>query len=110
MDLLYEILLEIYLEFWTILVPEHKFKKWQETLLKITCIVVSLIILALIGAGICILVETSMRTLGIILLAVGCVLFFTQIVLFIIVLTHQIKKEKAEKTLPSSDNDSLLNN
>jgi len=34
-------------------------------------------------------------------LAVGCVLLLTQVILFIIVLVHQIKKEQAEKTSPT---------
>ncbi len=106
MELLYEIFFEIYLGFWTILVPERKFKKWQETLLKLACILVSLIIFALIFAGICLLCETPMKTAGIILLVIGCVLLVTQITLFIIVLVHQIKKEKAEKNLPLQNKDS----
>jgi len=110
MELLYEILFEIYLGFWTILVPDRKFKKWQESLLKISCILVSLIIFALIFAGICVLTETDLKALGIALLTVGSVLLIAQVVLFIIVLVHQIKKERAEKQLPPPDKDSLLNN
>ncbi len=106
MELLYEILFEIYLEFWSILVPEHKFKKWQEALLKVSCVLVSLLILALIIAGICLLTETSLTVAGIALLTVGCVLLVTQIVLFIIVLIRQIKKERAEKELYLQDKDS----
>ncbi len=101
MEVLFEILFEIYLELWTIFVPEHKFKKWQEYLLKISCILASLIIFALIVAGVCLLTETNLKAVGITLLTVGCVLLIIQVILFIIVLVHQIKKERAEKTSPT---------
>lgn len=99
MEVLFEILFGLYLEFWTLLVPEHKFKKWQESLLNLACIFVSLIISALIVAGICLITETDMPTTGIALLVVGGLLLTAQVVLFIIVLVKQIKKERAEKRL-----------
>lgn len=105
MELLLEIVLEVYLGLVEIIMPEHKFKKWQETLLKIVYVVVSLLIIALIIAGICLLVESPMRTLGIALLVVGCVLLATQITLCVVVLIHQIKKDKAETHLPLSNID-----
>lgn len=100
MEFLLELFLEVYLGFAEVLVPEHKLKKWQAVLLQVACVIVSLLILALIIAGIGLLTGTPKRTLGIVLLVVGCVLFVTQITLYVISFRKQLKKEKAEKQLP----------
>lgn len=97
MDFLFEFLFQFYLEIGEILIPDRKFKKWQETLLKVAGILVSLVILGCIVAGVCVLLETSSRISGIVLLSVGCALLAIQIALFVIALVHQIKKEKRRK-------------
>ena len=98
MEIIFEFLFQIYFEIGEILIPDHKFKKWQEKLLKLFGILVSLAIVALIIAGGCILNETPKSVTGIVLLSIGCILLFVQIVLFIVVIVHQIKKEKRGKT------------
>ncbi len=97
MEFLAEIFLEIYFELAEILLPEKKFKKWQETLLKISGILVSLIIIGCLFAGISLIVDNVNGTVGIVLTAVGGVLFGVQMTLFFVVLAHQIKAEKAAK-------------
>lgn len=99
MEIFLEIMCEIYLEFALILVPEHKFKKWQEILLKILSVSVTLGVLICFIAGISILIDANktLYTTGIILTIVGGFLTFIQIILFIIVLKKQLKKEKSKK-------------
>lgn len=99
MELLLQILFEVYLNIGEILVPEKKFKKWQESLLKVTCILVSCIILAFIGFGIAMLVEgvSRLRVTAIVFLCVGSVLLAAQIALIIIVIVHETKKYKEAK-------------
>ncbi len=98
MEIILELVCEIYLELATILVPEHKFKKWQEILLKILSVTVTLGILICLGVGISFLIDkNSSFTTGIILTVVGGTFALIQIVLFVIVIKKQIKIEKAKK-------------
>lgn len=99
MELLLEILIELYLNIAEILVPEKKFKKWQESLLKVACVLVSCIILGFMAAGIDFLVEgiERLRVTAIVLLSVGAVLLAVQIALIVIVVVHDVKKYKAKK-------------
>lgn len=96
MDFFVEILFETYLSLAEILIPEHKFKKWQETLLKLAGIVVSLIIFFCLAFGISLIIEDG-GIAGIILTSVGGVLLIIQTVIFITVLVHEIKTEKLKK-------------
>ena len=96
MEVLFEILLEIYLGLAEIIVPDHKFKKWQEVLLKLASILVALAVLVCIAVGIAMLVEGS-NTVGIALTAVGGTLLVVQIVIAIFVLVHDYKKNKEQK-------------
>ncbi len=102
MDLLVEILMDIYLSLVEVLVPEKRFKKWQEVLLKVAGVLVSLTIVALILVGISFIYETEQRMLGIILLSIGGVLLTIQIALCVFVLVKQAKAEKA-KNAPKFD-------
>lgn len=99
MDIFFEILVEVYLSVFEILVPEKKFKKWQETLLKLLCILVCLVVLGCLAAGIALLVEglEHLRVTGIALVCVGSVLLALQIALVITVIVNDVKKQKAEK-------------
>lgn len=97
MEFLIGIIFETYIGIGEILVPEYKSKKWRETLLKIVCLSVSLLILACIGAGICLLFDASMKTLGIIFLSTGCALLALQIILYVIVIVNKAKKENRER-------------
>ncbi|MCM1404700.1 MAG: hypothetical protein NC133_04370 [Prevotella sp.] len=98
MEILLEILFGLYLEIGEILIPEHKFKPWQEVLLRLAGIFVSLAILGLIIGGVCLLEDTTTRTTGVILLAVGGGLLAAQIALMVVVVTHQIKAAKRKQT------------
>ncbi len=99
MDFLLQILFEVYLNIGEIFVPEKKFKKWQESLLKVVCVIVSCIIIAFIGVGIAFLVEgvKRLRTMAIVFLCVGSTSLAIQIALIIIMLVHESKKYKEEK-------------
>ena len=98
MDILLEIILEIYLNLFEIIIPDHKFKKWQETLLKLACALVSVIILTGIIGGSFILADGGNKILGIVFLSVGSVLLVAQVVLFSISLKYQIKKDKQKNS------------
>ena len=95
MEVLLEILMEAYLGLAEILVPDHKFKKWQEVLLKLGCILVSLAVIICLAVGIAMLVEGD-KTVGIALTAVGGGLLAIQIVIAIFVLVHDYKKNKEQ--------------
>lgn len=97
MDLLLEFLVEIYFSLVEIVVPEHKFKKWQEVVLKIAGILVSIAILGCLIAGISFIADSGNLTVGITLTAVGGGLLAMQLTIFIVVLVHQIKAEKQAK-------------
>ena len=105
-----EILMEIYLSLGEVLIPDHKFKKWQEVLLRLVCIFVSLIIFALIVAGIAFISGENSFT-GIILLVIGGGLLTVQIILCVIVLVKQAKLEKQKQaTKPSTDDEIVITN
>ncbi|MDE6060989.1 MAG: hypothetical protein K2G31_05935 [Clostridia bacterium] len=95
MELIFEILLEAYLGLAEIIVPDHKFKKWQEVLLKLSCILVSLAVIICLAVGIAMFVEGD-KTVGIALTAVGGSLLAIQIVIVIFVLVHEHKKSKEQ--------------
>ncbi len=98
MDFLMQLLFEVYLNIGEIFVPEKKFKRWQETLLKILCLVACCCIFGCLGAGIAILIEQeSARTIGIILTSVGSVLLAIQIALVVFAIVRDAKKQKPKK-------------
>lgn len=99
MEVLLQILFEVYLNIGEILVPEKKFKKWQESLLKVACILVGCIIMGFIAAGTAFLVDgvERLRLTAIVLLSVGAVLLSVQITLIVIALVHETKKYKEAK-------------
>ena len=103
MDFLVELFMEVYLGLAEILIPEHKLKKWQETLLKLAGVFVSLSILACFWAGICLLIDNINRALGIALIIIASVLLAIQLTVFVVVLVHQIKAEKRGKKALSAE-------
>lgn len=96
MELIAEIILEIYLGLAEIIVPDHKFKKWQEVLLKLLSTLVALAILICLAAGIALLVE-GQKTVGTVLTAIGGAFLGIQLIIIIIVLVHDYKKNKNNK-------------
>ena len=99
MELLGEILLELYLGIAEMIVPDHKFKKWQEKLLQFLSVFAGILILVLIVAGVVLMIETEQTALGIALLSIGCAMLVVQVVLFIILLVREIKAEKQKKQI-----------
>ncbi len=93
-----ELFLEVYLSIGEILVPEKKFKKWQENLLKVFCVIICVAILCCIGIGIAFLTEevTRLYNAGVVLVSVGAALLAVQIVLTVIAIVHGCKKKKSE--------------
>ena len=94
-EIVFEIIFEAYLGLAEIIVPDHKFKKWQEVLLKLASIFVALTVLVCLIAGIVLLVEGN-KTVGIALTAVGGGLLAIQIVIAVFVLVHEHKKNKEQ--------------
>lgn len=102
MDIIFEIILEFFAELYLgigeLIVPEHKFKKWQESLLKMLCAIISLAILVLLIGGIVLLTGEDKRLVaGIAMTATGGGLLLVHIALFLIILIRDIKKEKEKK-------------
>lgn len=99
MEIILQILFEVYLNIGEILVPEKKLKKWQESLLKVACILISCTILGFMAVGIALLVEgiARLRVTAIVLLSVGAVLLAVQITLIVIAVVHGTKKYKEAK-------------
>ena len=97
MDFLVEIILELYIGFFEMLIPDRELKKWQSILLRILSVIITVGILACIAVGIDYLIENRTNPIGIICTAVGCALFAIQTVIFIVVFIHQIKEEKRKK-------------
>lgn len=99
MDFLIQLFFELYLSIGEIFVPEKKFKRWQETLLKVACILVCCVIFAFIGVGIAFLVEgiARLRVMAIVFLSAGSVMLAVQIALVVVLLVHENKKYKQEK-------------
>lgn len=99
MDFLLQLFFELYLSIGEIFVPEKKFKKWQETLLKVACIIVCCVIFAFIGVGIAFLVEgiARLRVMAIVFLSAGSVMLAVQIALVVVMLVHESKKYKEEQ-------------
>lgn len=98
LEIVLELFLEVYLSIGEILVPEKKFKKWQENLLKVLSAVVCVVILCCIGIGIAFLTEGVARLYnsGVVLVSVGAALLAVQIVLTVIAIVHDCKKRKSE--------------
>ena len=97
MELFVEIILELYVGFFEMLIPDRELKKWQSILLRILSVIITVGILACIAIGIDYLIESRTNTIGIICTTVGCALFAIQTAIFIIVFIHQIKEEKRKK-------------
>lgn len=95
MELILEIVMELYLGMAEIIVPDGKLKGWQKVLLQIACIVVSAGIFICLLVGIMMLVEEGGGTLGIALTSVGGALLVIQSVIFVIVVVYKVKAEKA---------------
>lgn len=99
LELFLEIFVEVYLNIGEILVPEKKFKKWQENLLKVLSVFVCCAVIFSVIAGIALLVDgiESLRVTGIAVLCTGVGLFIIQIILVVIAVVHDVKKYKAKK-------------
>lgn len=88
-----------------VLLPEKKFKKWQEFLLKLVGALVSLTIFALLFVGVSLLIEGEETTVALVLTAIGGTLFVIQMSVFVFVLVKQIKAEKAARASNEQQND-----
>ena len=80
MDFVIEFLMELYMSFALVITEDKKMKRSTEIFLKIVCVIVSFSIFILLYAGISttfgILGNEVEFPLGIILLSIGCFLFF----------------------------------
>ncbi|MBQ2717644.1 MAG: hypothetical protein IJF75_03480 [Clostridia bacterium] len=108
MEFLLEILLHIifeplYLAYSDLVesfVDGKNLKKWQENLLKISCLIVSFISLLLIIIGCFWVTDVQpFKTYGIIFLVVGNVVILIHILIGLFSRTKRLKKEKREKEL-----------
>lgn len=109
MEIFLEIVMELYLEMTEIIFPKRELKKWQNVLLQIVCTVVTAAIFCCLVAGISLLVEGGENgdlSLGIALTSVGGVLFLVQTVIFVIVVVHEVKSNKAALITVSEDDSS----
>ena len=94
MEILVEILLELYLECATLFVPEGKLTKGKEVLLKLACILVNLVILAMIVVGIVFITDLGNSVVGVPLLCVGIALSAIHIALGIALVIKDTRRRK----------------
>ena len=108
MEILLEIIMEMYLEIAEILVPDAQFKKWQRVALKVLSVLVSCAVFFLVLFGIVILVEEGAKDVtGIALLSTGCAILGVQLILFFIALLHENKTGKRKKAKEAKLNSML---
>ena len=92
MDILIEILLDVYMELMFLIVPEDKRRKKHRIIAMVVAIVMTFGLMALAFWGVCLIAEKNM--LGLIPLIVAIVLSLAQIVSGILLYNYRQKQNK----------------
>lgn len=106
MDIVFELILDLYLELALIFIPEEKLKKWQVITLKCLCLLIYFAVVALFALGIW-LVNEENKTAGIALIVISSVIVLAQIVIFSCVLIHKHKTSKEQNQTTKSDSEKI---
>ena len=93
MDILIEILLEVYMELMFLIVPEDKRRKKHRIIAMVVAIVMTFGLMALAFWGVCLIAEQK-KKLGLIPLIIAIVLSLAQIVSGILLYNYRQKRNK----------------
>ena len=96
MDILFELLIDVYLDLALIFVPKEKLKKWQVITLKTLCVLFYFVIVAVVAIGIW-LIDSGKKSLGATIIAIITAVVLAQVVLFVVILIKKNKKAKQLK-------------